>query len=639
MPGLLRLFRSPVFTGFLIGVTVAAVIIVVRGTGHLQPLELGTYDSYLKQRVKSSAAESPVTLVTITESDIRALGQWPMSDATLTRVLRSVLEKKPRVIGLDLYRDMPVPPGKEQLTALFREGHDIITVRKIGDQANNSVAAPYMSKDPDRIGFNDIPVDADGVIRRSLIFMEDSGELLSSFSLLLALSYLRHDSISAGPAPDNPDLVKIGLVPFVPVRPDDGGYIKADAGGYQIMLDFGSRPFQAVPVGDLLAGTAGPELFHNRIVIIGSVAESMKDVFVTPVGGAFSGARMMQGLEIHAQFAGQIVRAALTGKGLMQPVPEWSEWLLVLLAGLAGGMVGSLGRSFPMLLAILVTGVITMVLATYLAFVADYWIPAVPPLLSWGISLGTMTAILSYREKTDRRLLMKIFSSHVSKDVAEAIWRERDRFIIDGRLIPRKMTATVLFTDLQDFTATAEKQGPDELMEWLNTYMNAMADAVMRHNGIVNKFIGDAVMAVFGAPVGDEDPASVSSNAMNAVRAALAMRDELESLNRKWENIGKAAVSMRVGIHTGPLVAGNIGSAERMEYTVLGDTVNTASRLESYLKEIKEPEGSTEHCRILISEATFGLVGNGFISEHVGEIRVKGKDKGLTVYRLTGSRK
>ncbi len=638
MPGLSRLFRSPVLTGVLIGITVAALITGARSLGYLQPLELGAYDRYLGQKIKSSAEPAPVTLVTITEADIQAIGQWPMSDKTLTVLLKTILDKKPRVVGLDLYRDMPVPPGSEGLEALFKEGHDIITVQKIGDQGKNSVAAPYMATDPERIGFNDFPVDKDGVIRRGLLFMEDEKEVFSSFGLLLALAYLRHDSISAGPDAANPEHIRVGRTTFVPVRPDDGGYIRADAGGYQILLDFGAGPFQTVPVGDLLSGTAASELFRDRVVIIGSVAESMKDVFVTPVAGAFSGARIMQGLEIHAQFTGQVIRAASSGRKIMRPVPEWSEWLLILAAGMAGGLLASLGRSFPTFLAVAVAGPAFLILATYPAFLSYYWIPVVPPIFAWVISLGMMMAFISYREKNDRRLLMRILSSHVSRDVAEAIWQDRDRFIINGRLIPKKMTATVLFSDLQNFTSTAERQGPDELMDWLNTYMNAMAEAVMRHKGIVNKFIGDAVMAIFGAPVGHEDAASVKANAINAARASLDMRESLESLNRKWENTGRAVVSMRVGIHTGPLVAGNIGSAERMEYTVIGDTVNTASRLESYLKELKEPEGIREHCRILISEATCILIGDEFITEKVGQIQVKGKEERLTVYRLLGSR-
>ncbi|MBA4372606.1 MAG: adenylate/guanylate cyclase domain-containing protein [Thermodesulfovibrio sp.] len=646
MADLPRFFSSRTLAAILIGMSVFVLVAGIRTTGVLQSPEIGAYDTYLKLKAGTSAAPAPITLVTITEADIRALGSWPVSDKKLAELLKLILRESPRVIGLDIYRDIPVPPGNRELTELFDEGHPIVTVRKTGNQGQDGVAAPYMLKDQGSagssvgfsVGFNDLPVDKDGTIRRGLLFMEDGEAVLNSFSLLLALSYLGHDSVYAQPDTAQPDHVRIGKMTFVPFRPDDGGYIRADAGGYQMLLDFGSKQFQTVSVSSLLSGNVPPALMRDRVIIIGSVAESMKDIYAAPVAGAFSGARLMQGLEIHAQAAGQIIRAATTGRGLMRAVPEWSEWLLILIAAMAGGLCGLPGRSAWTLPAILLSGLVVLTAGTFLAFRADYWIPAVPPMISWVSSLGIITAYLSYREKNDRRLLMKIFSSHVSKDIADALWRERTRLMASGRLVPQKMTATVLFTDLQNFTATAEKQEPEELMDWLNTYMNAMADAVMRHNGTVNKFIGDAVMALFGAPVGHEDEAAVRASAKHAVRCALAMRTELEALNRKWEHTGRMPLAMRVGIHTGPLVAGSIGSRERMEYTVIGDTVNTASRLEGYLKELQGAGHEAGACGILISEATMNLLGDDFRTERIGEIKVKGREEGLTVFRVIGSK-
>ncbi len=638
MPDLQRRLSSGIAAGILIGLAVFFIVTGIRFSGVLQPLELMAYDYYLGLKAGASAVPAPITLVTITEADIQALGSWPVSDETLARLLEIILRGRPRVIGLDLYRDIPVPPGSGELTGLFSRHHNIVTVRKTADQGRGGVGSPYMVKDQESVGFNDLPVDRDGAIRRGLLFMEDGEAVLNSFGLLLALSYLSREAIHAVPDSLNPGHLRIGKSAFIPFRPDDGGYIRADAGGYQILLDFGSKPFRRVSLGDLLSGDAGEELIRDRVVIIGSVAESMKDVYATPVPGAVSGARLMHGLEIHAQAAGQIIRAALSGRGLMRPVPEWSELGLILAAALAGVLLGSLGRSAWTFPAVVLSGPAVMTAGSFLAFRADYWIPVVPPLISYISSLGAIAAYLSYRERQDRRLLMKIFSSNVSKDVAEVLWRERNSFMSSGRLVPQKMTATVIFTDIQNFTATSERQEPDELMDWLNTYMHAMAGAVMRHNGIVNKFIGDAVMALFGAPVGHEDAEAIRRSAGNAVRCALAMRRELAGLNRKWENTGRSALSMRIGIHTGPLVAGSIGSRERMEYTVIGDTVNTASRLETYLKELQGTADEDLHCRILISGTTRDLLGEEFITAQVGQIKIRGREEGLTVFLVLGSR-
>jgi adenylate cyclase len=220
---------------------------------------------------------------------------------------------------------------------------------------------------------------------------------------------------------------------------------------------------------------------------------------------------------------------------------------------------------------------------------------------------------------------MQLFSKHVSQGVAEAIWEERDKFMDHGRPRPKKLVATVLFTDLKDFASVSERLDPRTLMDWLNEYMDAMARIIMRHDGTINKYIGDSVMAVFGVPLARETDSGIGADARNAVICALEMGAEVERLNGLWANRNLPVAYMRIGISTGPLVAGCLGGSERMEYTVIGDTVNTASRLEGFGKERDPIMPDARPWRILIGEATLKYLDDQFETTSVGTVALKGK--------------
>jgi adenylate cyclase len=234
---------------------------------------------------------------------------------------------------------------------------------------------------------------------------------------------------------------------------------------------------------------------------------------------------------------------------------------------------------------------------------------------------------------------MQMFSREVSPDIAEALWEQRDNFLKGNRPNPQKLTATVLFTDLKGFSGTSEMLDPEHLISWLNEYMSAMAQVVMANHGVVEKYIGDAVMALFGAPLARKTQDEIAEDARNAVRCALKMGKEMERLNAEWKKRGLPACTMRVGIHTGPLVAGSLGSAERQEYTVIGDSVNTASRLESFDKEGETMIIPRGDCRILVSEATKSLLGEEFRTLPIGEMNLKGKGQSVRIFCVLNPKK
>jgi adenylate cyclase len=309
-------------------------------------------------------------------------------------------------------------------------------------------------------------------------------------------------------------------------------------------------------------------------------------------------------------------------------------WLL--LWSVLGTASGLWIRSPWRLTLLALSGVLVLGLAGYGALLYGWWIPVVPPVLAWGLSGPLVLLYVSYQERTQRSVLMRLFAQSVSPEVADTLWQQREQFMAGSRPHPQRLTATVFFTDLEGFTSVSECLGEQDLVDWLETYLDVMSQQVMAHGGVINKYMGDAIMALFGVPIPHTSAAEISQDAVHAVQCALAMRHELIQLNRRWQDQQQPTIRMRVGIYTGPLVAGTVGSAERLEYTVLGDTVNTASRLESYGKETFAAEAIDSPCRILIGATTLNYLGQQFQTQYVGEVHLKGKEQTTTVYRVLG---
>jgi adenylate cyclase len=225
---------------------------------------------------------------------------------------------------------------------------------------------------------------------------------------------------------------------------------------------------------------------------------------------------------------------------------------------------------------------------------------------------------------------MQLFSRHVSKEIAEVIWEQRDHFMNNGRPRSQKMTVTVFFSDLKGFTTMSEKMDPQELIDWLNTYMEAMTRAIMDHGGVIDDYAGDGIKANFGVPLPRKNDDEVRMDAVNAISCAMAIEQELHRLNDVWNRKGRPAMGTRVGIFTGSVVTGLLGSSDRLKYTTVGDTVNVAARLESYDKEV----GKDAVCRILIGDTTLRYLDNRFRTESIGEVSLKGKEEKISVHRV-----
>ncbi|NTW38115.1 MAG: adenylate/guanylate cyclase domain-containing protein, partial [Syntrophobacteraceae bacterium] len=299
-----------------------------------------------------------------------------------------------------------------------------------------------------------------------------------------------------------------------------------------------------------------------------------------------------------------------------------------------GGVLGLLVRNpwrFSLLVA---SGVAILWFGGYFAFLQSLWVPLVPPAMGWIGSAVTVTAHMSNQEKRQRAILMQIFSMHVSRKLAELIWLQRDQFLAGGRPRSQKLTATILFADLKGFSPIAEELDPNTLTIWLNTFMDKMAQVVMDNDGLVDDYAGDGIKADFGVPLTREGDDRIREDAVSAVRSALCMGKEMSRLNALWREQGLPTAGLRVGIHTGPVVAGTLGSSQRLKYTTVGNTVNIAARLESYEREHADLDPIKEPYRILISDATRKLIGEGFRTVRMGEVLFKGQKREITVYSV-----
>jgi adenylate cyclase len=634
----LEWLRSPTLVSLALGVVAGLVVIGLRSAGFLQFVELATYDVYLRVKERQSVLEPRVVLVQAFEADIQKLAEWPLSDRNMTAVLKKLLADEPRVIGVDLYRDIPVPPGTDDLTGLLKSDKRVVFIEKFGKDNSKRVAGPPALRGTDRIGFADIAIDEDGVVRRGLLFLDDGKDFSVSLSLRLALAYLADKGVTPQPDGADPSHIRLGSVTLRPFEANDGAYVRADAQGYQYLLDYrgGAERFKTYSISDVLEGRVDPRLIKDNVVIVGVNAESVKDAFLTPFDRFTRRGQATAGIAVHGYEVSQLIRMALNGDAPIRFLSDRFENLWIVLWGIVGALVGRAARSTVRFTLFTAAGLLVLVGGTLLAFLGHWWLPVAPVAIAWVASAGLVTAFLSGHERQEKKFLMDIFSKSVSPEVADEMWKQRASFLKGGRLEPQTMTVTVLFSDLANFTPVAERLTPAQLMDWLNHYMETMAGLVIKHGGVVDDYFGDAIKSNFGVPLPRKTPEEIRQDATNAVRCALDMRRAMEELNAAWSAENAPRVKMRAGIATGSVVAGCLGSAQRMKYTTIGDVVNTAARLESYGKEI--PERLVDpFCQVMLAASTVEQLDGAFKLEPVGTLQLKGKSQGVDVFALIGA--
>lgn len=626
---------------FQVGVMTLLVFLGVMGLrweGFLESAELDAYDWSMRLCPTNTRPVPPITLVSISDQDIRELGHWPVTDEVLARALHILTPHHPRAIGVDIYRDLEVPPGRKELDRVLEAHPEIMMVMKFAKGEKGSIPGPAILQGTDRVGFSDVVVDSDGIVRRGLLFLDDGMNFFQSFSWLLTLQYLKQEGVVPKSAVGNPDWVELGQTVFRPLESYDGSYMGADSQGYQFLLDLERREniFSTIEFGALLAGDFRPELIQDHIVLIGVVAQGVKDYFLTSQCGSLSTCPPIPGLELHGYMVHQLLRLAKgEGQSPIATFPDSLEAAWIGLWVLGGGFIGGWVRGAWRFSLALLIGIMLLSGVVVGGMMFGKWIPFIPPVVGLVVNAMVVTAWLLNREKQDRTILMSLFSRHVSSEVAQAVWEKRDQFLEKGRLRPQKLVVTTVFTDLEGFTTVAENLEPNTVLDWLNTYMERMVNIINNHGGMVDDYHGDMIKADFGVFRLGQTEENKRQDVKNAVSCAVALEQEMRHLNTQWQQQGLPEVRMRIGIQTGPVVVGSLGSEQRLKFTTIGDSVNIASRLESFQKDSLETWSKDEVCRILIGEMTKQYLGDHpWGIKEVGMITLRGKANGISVYRL-----
>ena len=622
--------------GFLLGTT-----IFVWRAGLLQSFDLKYYDQFVRHASPSRPDLSPIVIIGITEEDItsQAYGGWPINDAKLAELIDWLAARRPAAVGVDLFRDLPVPNSGAELPQLERallQHTNVVMIQKFGDNRERGIPPPpVLLSRPGRIGINDYPLDSvDDTVRRGFLYLDDGKTTYESLAWRLAQLCLAREGTSPAPSEQNPEFVRLGHAMFAPLEKNDGAYVNLDADGYQVLLDFrGPAKFKSFSLHEVFAGTVPETELADKIVIVGVTARSVKDRFATALQ------REQFGVEIHAHFVDQLVRDARGLSPVMRFVPERWEVLWLLLWWGIGVVAGSWLRSPWTFFGGLLGGVLTLALISWWQFSEARWLPSAPPIAAFVVADIFVASFRAYQDKRQRALMMTLFSKHVSREIAADIWQHRSDFLDGQRPKAQNLIATVFFSDIRGFTTVSEKLTPAQLMEWLNDYMEIMSAEILQRGGVINEYMGDGIMATFGIPVPRNSPEEIAGDARNAVEAALGMAAALERLNARWRIEAKPPISMRVGIFTGPLVSGSLGSRERMKYTVIGDTVNTASRLESSKKDLNDPRSPIPACRILVGKSTWDMVRDRFEGEFQGSFDLKGKANEVIVTQVFSRKK
>jgi CHASE2 domain-containing sensor protein/CHAT domain-containing protein len=392
--GAMRLVRSrSLVVAWVFGLGFALCLVLLRQWGWLEAWELGVYDWCLRLQTHLASPDPRLLLIGITEQDIRQQAQWPLSDATVAQLLHKVLAARPRAIGLDLYRDLPVPPGHDALQTLLTAHPEIMVIMKAPTPDSSGVAPPP-SVPPERIGFSDLVVDADGVVRRGLLFLHSDQGPLTALGVRLAWRYLQGEGIAPQPDPRQPEYLRLGPTTLPPLEPDAGSYAQADTRGYQILLDYqGLKPHPAfVSLTAVLSGAIDPHVFQGKVVLIGVMAESVPDLFQTPLSRGRTSPHMSHGVELHAHLASQLIRAGQDGQAPFAILPVWQEASWILLWGALGSLSSLWARSLGRVMLLNVCALAVLSSLTLGLFLLRWWVPLLPPVLAWGLCSMVMTA-------------------------------------------------------------------------------------------------------------------------------------------------------------------------------------------------------------------------------------------------------
>ncbi len=650
--------------GCAIGAASAALAWTAGRTAFVRTVELKTYDYRVRLTADPASARRDIVLVNIDDGSIRRLepqvGRWPWPRVVHSQLLDYLARAPAKVVVYDiLFTERQQGSfrigdtewtGAESDRALAssaaRAGNVVFTadvtsgekaqlekrgVERLrtgqpfpadaGFEAQPGVILPYddLTDAAAAVGHNLAIYDADGPVRRTAPFVRVGDVGVPSLAVAAVML--------AGPVPREAirregGTLKVGpaSVPLVPSRiPNLYG---PSTSAQRMMIRYagpvlrdGKPTYQDYSFYDLfyseqqiLAGEqpeVDPAVFRDKIVVIGTTAAGLHDLFTVPFAEG-----SMPGMQVHAN-----VIDNLLSERFMRPVGAATDTVVLAGCALAVGLAGAALAVWP---AMGVAALVVLALgwSSVLLFGRGLWMEVASPVLAVALAAFGGTAYQYVVEGREKRQVKRTFSRFVSKDVYEQLVADPASARVGGA----RRDMSVLFADIRGFTTFTEQGRPEEVVAQLNEYFSRMVEVVFAHRGTVDKFVGDMVMALFGAPLADADHAD------HAVRAALGMLAALQELNARWAAAGRPALDIGIGVNSGDMVAGIIGSDTVMSYTVIGDAVNLGSRLESLNKEYGT--------HLIVSEATKARLKGRYDMKPLGAVTVKGKSEPVNIFEV-----
>jgi adenylate cyclase len=466
------------------------------------------------------------------------------------------------------------------------------------EQPGISLPYPTLARAARGVGYANVWPDPDGTVRAVPLFHSYGGVLFPAFAVKIALDVLGvgEDEIAV----ISPRTVAAGPL-SIPVM--SFGRMLIDYQGYE-------RTFRTISYSDVLLGQIPADYFNGKIVLVGASARGLADLRPIPIAPLFSG------VEIHATIVHNIINGEFIHRAGLLPA-----FLVVVGLLLVTSFVSGLLRPLRAAFAVIGVWLLYLVLSQVLFETMALWLEVVRPVYC---GLGCYMSVLAYRyvaEERRARFTKRAFQHYVTAAVVDRMLANPELLRLGGE----KRELTVLFSDIRAFTTISEKLSPEELVQHLSEYLTAMTDLIFEHEGMLDKYVGDEIMAVYGATPPPE------KHAYRACLTGVRMMEKLRELHRKWEMEGKPLFNIGIGVNTGDMIVGNMGSRARFDYTVTGDNVNLGSRLEG----INKLYGTN----IIISEFTQRKLDGGLVTRELDKVRVKGKLETVIIYELMGEGK
>lgn len=610
--GLRRYFcnSSPWLTG-------AAATILSLGMWHLNiwlPLERVSYKLLFKVRetvvLPKQQWDKRIVVIAIDEKSVQKYGQFPWQRDRYVPLLNYLQKARPAAIGFDIKFVDRSDRDAEFASAIEQSGN-VVLARAWDDEGNPLIPVPKLSEAASNQGHISRQVDGDGITRQVPIWINSAEFSLPSLGLAMIEVY----NLNQTKKP-------ISLPQPSKYEPLQNIWLNWP----RKVVYLANNPQQSSPItysfADVAEGRIPSNQFTDKFVLIGFTAIGLTDPLRTP----YNTEPPTSGVYFHAAVIDNLLK-----KSWLQSLPDLQVFGLLILLPFGASCLFFGSDLKTRIVLIFILPIAWFAIATVVFVFYQWWIPIAAP-------IGTILIAavgLQLREQYEKQQLMNLFAKHVSPETAALIWQRKEEIIEDGKLQAQELIATVLFMDIRGFTTISETLKPRELLNWLNEYLDAMTDCIMDNGGVVDKYIGDAIMAVFGVPFPNAKPEGIRQDALNAIAASLAMHKRLRQLNKRLKSQGKPVIEFGIGIHTGMLIAGSVGGTRRLNYSVVGDTVNVASRLESMNKELT----ADKPFKILLTDETFGYVSDRYRGEQVKTIQLRGRQQETMIYTILGKKK